>query len=103
MQLEPRHNSPEAPVGSDRTTKGVFDALANGVALKTAEAADILGVSQNTLRAWAEAGKIAVRRNPANRYRLFKRSDLQKFLAVSVQFLFGEPFGHETIFRVGLQ
>ncbi|MFN4260812.1 MAG: MerR family transcriptional regulator [Gemmataceae bacterium] len=49
--------------------------------LKTAEAAQILGVSQNTLRAWAEAGKIPMRRNPANRYRLFLRRDLERFLA----------------------
>jgi len=49
--------------------------------VKTAEAARILGVSQNTLRAWAENGKIPVRRNPANRYRLFLRSDLERFLA----------------------
>lgn len=49
--------------------------------VKTAQAAEILGVSQNTLRAWAKAGKIPVRRNPANGYRLFKRSDLEKFLA----------------------
>jgi len=48
--------------------------------VKTAEAAEILGVSQTTLRKWAEAGKIPVRRNPANGYRLFKRSDLEKFL-----------------------
>jgi excisionase family DNA binding protein len=47
----------------------------------TAEAARILGVSQNTVRAWAESGKIAVRRNPANRYRLFLRRDLERFLA----------------------
>lgn len=49
--------------------------------VKTAEAARILGVSQNTLRAWAESGKIPVRRNPANRYRLFLRRDLDQFLA----------------------
>lgn len=49
--------------------------------VKTAEAARILGVSQNTLRAWAEAGRIPVRRNPANRYRLFLRRDLERFLA----------------------
>jgi excisionase family DNA binding protein len=48
--------------------------------LKTAEAAEFLGVSQNTLRAWAKAGKISVRRNPANGYRLFKTSDLERFL-----------------------
>ncbi len=34
--------------------------------VKTADAAEILGVSQNTLRKWAEAGKIPMRRNPAN-------------------------------------
>jgi len=49
--------------------------------VKVAEAAEILGVSQGTIRAWAEAGKIPVRRNPANGYRLFKRRDLQSFLA----------------------
>ncbi len=51
----------------------------------TAEAAQILGVSQNTLRAWASDGRIPVRRNPANGYRLFLRSDLQKFLRTAAQ------------------
>ena len=46
----------------------------------TAEAAEILGVSQNTVRTWAKDGKIPVHRNPANGYPLFKRSDLQRFL-----------------------
>ena len=46
----------------------------------TAEAAEIIGVSQNTLRAWAEDDKIPVHRNPANGYRLFRQSDLEKFL-----------------------
>jgi excisionase family DNA binding protein len=49
--------------------------------VKIAEAAEILGVSQNTLRNWTAAGKIRVRRNPANGYRLFRRADLVKFLA----------------------
>lgn len=48
--------------------------------VKIAEAADILGVSQGTVRAWAEAGKIPMHRNPANGYRLFLRDDLEKFL-----------------------
>jgi excisionase family DNA binding protein len=48
--------------------------------VKTAEASEILGVSQNTLRKWAEAGKIPMRRNPANGYRLFRQSDLLKLL-----------------------
>ena len=49
--------------------------------LKTGEAAEFLGVSQNTLRKWAASGAISVHRNPANGYRLFKRGDLEKFLA----------------------
>jgi DNA-binding transcriptional MerR regulator len=48
--------------------------------VKTAEAAEILGVSPNTFRTWAEAAKIR-RRNPANGYRLFARKDLEQFLA----------------------
>jgi excisionase family DNA binding protein len=47
---------------------------------KTAEAAQILGVAQNTLRKWAEQGDIPVHRNPANGYRLFNREDLMRFL-----------------------
>lgn len=46
----------------------------------TAEAAAILGVAQNTLRKWAQRGDIPMHRNPANGYRLFKRSDLDTFL-----------------------
>ena len=46
----------------------------------TAEAAEILGVAQNTIRKWAAQGKIPMYRNPANGYRLFKRGDLEKFL-----------------------
>lgn len=48
--------------------------------VKTAEAAEILGVSQNTLRKWAAAGALPMHRNPANGYRLFRRHDLEKFL-----------------------
>jgi excisionase family DNA binding protein len=49
--------------------------------VKVAEAAEILGVSPGTVRAWAADGKIPMHRNPANGYRLFKRADLTKFLA----------------------
>lgn len=48
--------------------------------LLTAEAAKLLGVSQNTVRTWAGAGKLPVRRNPANGYRLFRKTELVKFL-----------------------
>ena len=48
--------------------------------LQTAEAADYLGVHHNTIRKWATQGDVPVRINPANGYRLFKRSDPDKFL-----------------------
>ena len=48
--------------------------------VKIADAARIVGVSQNTLRHWAESGKMPVRRNPANGYRLFRKKDLEAFL-----------------------
>jgi excisionase family DNA binding protein len=48
--------------------------------LKIAKAAKLLGVSQNTLRAWADSGRIVVHINPANGYRLFCRRDLESFL-----------------------
>lgn len=48
--------------------------------VKVAEAARILGVSQGTVRVWAETGKIPMHKNPANGYRLFKREDLERFL-----------------------
>ena len=53
--------------------------------LKTADAAEFLGVSQNTLRTWAANGAIPVHRNPANGYRLFKRSDLDRFLTATAR------------------
>ena len=48
--------------------------------MQTAVAAEYLGVHHNTLRKWAARGDIPMHRNPVNGYRLFKRSDLEKFL-----------------------
>ena len=49
--------------------------------LKIAEAAEFLGISQNTLRKWADEGQIPVSVNPVNGYRLFRREDLEEFLS----------------------
>lgn len=48
--------------------------------LHTAAAAEYLGVAQNTIRKRAARGEIPMHRNPANGYRLFKKSDLDSFL-----------------------
>jgi DNA-binding transcriptional MerR regulator len=48
--------------------------------VKIAEAEQLLSVSQNMLRLWTDAGKVKVHRNPANGYRLFKRSKVVAFL-----------------------
>ena len=48
--------------------------------LKVAEVARFLGICQNTLRKWADDGRIPVRANPANGSRLFRREDLESFL-----------------------
>ena len=52
--------------------------LQNYLSIKAA--ADLLGVSQNTLRNWGRAGKIVTHRNPLNGYRLIKRRDLEPLL-----------------------
>lgn len=44
------------------------------------EAADFLGVSTATLRNWDRAGKLVPHRHPINRYRLYKKSDLEHLL-----------------------
>ena len=65
-------------LGADLWEASVVEKLSEYVLTK--EAAEILGVSQNTLRTWAEDGRIPMHRNPANGYRLFRREDLESFL-----------------------
>ena len=48
--------------------------------LTVGEAAHLVGVSPRTLRAWDRAGKLKAARNPMNRYRLYRREDLERFL-----------------------
>lgn len=48
--------------------------------LKIQDAAQLLGVTENTLRNWEKEKKIAVHRNPLNRYRLYRKEDLEQLL-----------------------
>ncbi len=49
--------------------------------LTVKEAAETLGVSTNTVRAWGASGKLPEYRHPMNNYRLFKHEDLEKVRA----------------------
>ena len=48
--------------------------------LRVKEAAGLLGVSPNTVRAWGAVGKIPEYRHPVNRYRLYKWEELEAVL-----------------------
>ena len=43
-------------------------------------AAAFLGVCPSTLRNWDRAGKLRPRRHPMNRYRLYRRDELEAIL-----------------------
>ena len=44
------------------------------------QAAQLLGVSATTVRAWALSGKLQEYRHPVNNYRLFKRDEVEALL-----------------------
>ena len=48
--------------------------------LRIKEAAAFIGVSESTLRNWGRNGKILTYRHPINRYRLYKKGDLDALL-----------------------
>jgi excisionase family DNA binding protein len=48
--------------------------------LTVSEAAAFLGVCASTLRNWDRAGKMKASRHPLNRYRLYRRKDLQRLI-----------------------
>ena len=49
--------------------------------LSAGEAAKVLGVSIQTVRNWDASGQLKARRHPINRYRLYRKSDIEKLLA----------------------
>lgn len=48
--------------------------------LTVTEAAAVVGVSPDTLRRWDRAGKVKATRHPVNRYRLYRRQELETLL-----------------------
>lgn len=49
--------------------------------LNITEAAAFLGVSPSTLRNWDQSGAFTAVRHPINNYRLYRKDDLNDFLA----------------------
>jgi DNA-binding transcriptional MerR regulator len=45
------------------------------------QTAQLLGVSQGTLRNWGRQGKIRTKRHPINGYRLYRRDDIEELVA----------------------
>ena len=48
--------------------------------LRVKEAAELLGVSPNTVRSWGANGKIPEYRHPVNNYRLYRRDELEELM-----------------------
>lgn len=46
--------------------------------LQVKEAAELLGVSANTIRNWGREDKLPEYRHPVNNYRMYRRRDLEK-------------------------
>jgi DNA (cytosine-5)-methyltransferase 1 len=51
--------------------------------VRVKEAAELLGVSTNTVRAWGASGKIPEYRHPVNNYRIYKREELEELMSVA--------------------
>jgi hypothetical protein len=61
-------------------TLGVAIVLEMQRFVRVKQAASMLGVSPNTVRAWGASGKVPEYRHPVNNYRLYKLADLRKIL-----------------------
>lgn len=48
--------------------------------LTVSQAAAFLGVSPNTLRNWDNSGRLKARKQPISGYRLYQKSELNRFL-----------------------
>jgi molybdopterin-binding protein len=59
------------------------------------QVAELLGVSVDTVRRWADAGRIATRRSPGGQ-RLVDGADLARFLRASAPPAEGETFGAQS-------
>lgn len=64
------------------------------------EAAKILGITPLTLRNWDKNGRLKAFRHPVNRYRLYKKSELEKFRARGLRRRVEEIRGYKNSIRL---
>lgn len=64
------------------------------------EAAKILGVTPLTLRNWDKSGRFPAFRHPVNRYRLYKKGELEEFLARGLRKRVEEIRGYKNSIRL---
>jgi len=64
------------------------------------EAAKILGITPLTLRNWDKSGRLKAFRHPVNRYRLYKKGDLEKFRARGLRRRVVEIRGYKNSIRL---
>lgn len=62
--------------------------------VRVKQAAAMLGLSPNTVRKWGALGKIPEFRHPVNRYRLYRKSDLERLIA-KVEESQAQPIGQQ--------
>lgn len=55
-----------------------MDNIKNYLTIK--QASELLGVDKTTLRRWDKAGKLKPYRHPMNKYRLYKKEELENLL-----------------------
>ena len=65
--------------------------------LRVKEAAELLGVCPNTVRAWGAQGKILELRHPINNYRLYRRDDLEGLVQELMNPKLSEPQGRKGV------
>ena len=57
-----------------------LDTALRGEHLKIGQAADVLGVTRQTLRNWDKQGRLVPRRHPINGYRIYRLADIHRLL-----------------------
>ena len=62
--------------------------------LSVAQVADMLSVSKQTVRAWDKQGKLKAERHPINKYRVYRKTNIEKISLIPREFIKEDEFTH---------